>query len=201
MTLAILTQDAPRIQHGCREIIWHSPSLGSMEHFAWFMRAGRRHLRGVVVLPIDDQPAHIVYRLEIDERWHTRSVKFEIHQAGRRCRIELEADGEGRWNGAEGELSELTGCIDVDLGWSPVTNTLPIRRVPLAVGETTTIDAAWIRFPELVMERSAQTYERLSHDIWQYRSGSFTADLLVDDDGLVRRYGDDLWLSTATTHG
>jgi hypothetical protein len=196
MTSAILTEDAPRIEHEDREIIWNSPSLGSMEHFRWYSRAGRRHLRGMVVLPIDGQPGHIVYRLEIDEHWRTRSVDIEIHQAGRQRRIELEADGEGRWNGTAGELSALAGCIDVDLGWSPVTNTLPIRRVPLAVGETTTIDAAWIRFPELTLQRAAQTYERLAHDVWQYRSDSFTADLLVDADGLVRRYGDDLWLST-----
>jgi len=199
MTQLTLTDDAPRLQAIRRELIWHSPRLGSMEHFEWYSRAGRTHWQGMVVLPIDDQPTHIVYRIEIAQEWRTRCVEVVIHQAGRRRRMELEADGSGRWAGLGGELTELTGCIDVDLGWSPLTNTLPIRRVPLAVGEVATIEAAWIRFPELVVQRSAQTYERLAHDVWQYRSNGFRADLLVDEDGLVRRYGDGLWVCTAAT--
>ena len=199
MTPLTPTDDAPRLHTRRRELIWHSATLGSMEHFEWYSRAGRTHWQGVVVLPIDEQPAHIVYRIEIDQEWRTRWVEVTIHQAGRLRRMELEADDSGRWTGFGGVLTELAGCIDIDLGWSPVTNTLPIRRVPLAVGESATIEAAWIRFPELVVQRSAQTYERIARDVWQYRSNGFSADLLVDEDGLVRRYGDDVWVYTAAT--
>jgi hypothetical protein len=38
------------------------------------------------------------------------------------------------------------GCLDIDLGFSPSTNLLPIRRLTLAVGEAATVRAAWLPF-------------------------------------------------------
>jgi len=46
-----------------------------------------------------------------------------------------------RWNGGSTvrERTDLAGCSDVDLGWTPATNILPIRRTGLVVGGSTTI--------------------------------------------------------------
>ena len=48
----------------------------------------------------------------------------------------------------------LKGCTDVDLECSPATNTLPIRRLRLAVEAREQVQAAWIRFPGLTVEKS-----------------------------------------------
>ena len=93
----------------------------------------------------------------------------------------------------------LKGCTDVDLGCSPATNTLPIRRLRLAVGASHTIRAAWVRFPELVVEKAAQTYTRLDEFTYRYASGTFEAELTVDDDGLVAGYA--VWRRTAVAIG
>src|SRR5262249_58793699 len=88
----------------------------------------------------------------------------------------------------------LDGCVDVDFGWTPATNTLPIRRLGLGVGAAATIRAAWVRFPELDLLALDQTYTRLADDRWRYASGTFEAELVVDPaTGVVRRYGDDIW--------
>ena len=83
----------------------------------------------------------------------------------------------------------LKGCIDVDLGCSPATNTLPVRRLRLAIGGSTTIKAAWVRFPELTVEKSAQTYARLDEFTYRYSSDTYEAELVVDDEGVVAQYG------------
>ena len=70
-------------------------------------------------------------------------------------------------------LGELGDCIDVDLDWSPSTNTLPIQRLE-------------------------QSYERLPDGRYRYRSGRFTADLAVDADGMVLQYGVN-WKAVATS--
>ena len=85
------------------------------------------------------------------------------------------------------------------LGCSPSTNTLPIRRLRLAIGKAHTIQAAWIRFPELDVVKSAQTYTRLDEFTYRYASGDFAAELTVDDDGLVAAYAD--WRRTGVAMG
>ena len=62
--------------------------------------------------------------------------------------LALERSAKGAWTVDGAATRELRGCTDVDLGCSPSTNTLPIRRLRLGIGASQTIQAAWIRFPE-----------------------------------------------------
>src|SRR5712664_99467 len=38
---------------------------------------------------------------------------------------------------------------DIDLAVTPATNTLPIRRLNLEVGQSQEVTAAWLKFPDL----------------------------------------------------
>jgi hypothetical protein len=105
------------------------------------------------------------------------------------------ADGAWRWKlnwDEEREVPELSDCIDVDLGCTPSTNTLPIRRLNLEIGESREVTAAWVRFPALSVQPLRQRYTRLGEHAYRYESGNdaytFTADLAVDDLGLVTSY-------------
>ncbi len=129
------------------------------------------------------------YEIRADGAWQTTSAWVSL-RSGRGSRtIDLTAAG-GSWSqdGTEHEL--VRGCVDIDLGWSPSTNTLPIRRLDLARGERRDLVAAWVRFPELTLEPLPQTYERLAERRYRYTSagGAFTAMLEVDEHGLVVDY-------------
>ena len=76
---------------------------------------------------------------------------------------------------------------------------LPIRRLRLGVGGSRTIQAAWVRFPELTVHKAAQTYERLDEFTYRYSSGAYEAELVVDDDGVVAHY--DVWERTGVADG
>jgi hypothetical protein len=84
---------------------------------------------------------------------------------------------------------ELNGCVDIDLGWTPATNTLPIRRLEFAKGVPRTTRVAWLKWSELVFMPAEQTYTRRSEYVFTYASGDFTADLHVDEQGVVVTYG------------
>jgi hypothetical protein len=88
------------------------------------------------------------------------------------------------------KLWEVTGCDDVDFEFSPSTNTLPIRRLNLGVGESTAVRAAWLRFPSLALEPFEQTYTRTGETTYRFESGDgrFTRDLTVNDAGFVLDY-------------
>ena len=105
-------------------------------------------------------------------------------------------------SGKKSRLDELRGCVDVDIGFTPSTNTLPIRRLCLEIGQSADVDAAWVRFPELTVERLRQRYTRLADDRYRYESvdSGFTAELQVDTDGLVVMY-EGLWERVGETSG
>jgi hypothetical protein len=77
-----------------------------------------------------------------------------------------------------------------DLAFTPATNTLPIRRLGLAVGDSRDVTAAWVRYPELDLVPLPQSYTRLAATGYRYQSrdGAFTAELETDELGLVVRY-------------
>lgn len=138
----------------------------------------------------DQQPVEARYEVRCDPDWATRSVDVSlIHGTGERSlRLSVR---EGRWYEQETEHPALRGCLDVDLGWSPSTNTLPIRRLMLEVGAGSgPLTMAWVRFPELAIETLAQEYRRLSERTYRYssRGGAFNAEIAVDEQGLVAAY-------------
>jgi hypothetical protein len=95
-------------------------------------------------------------------------------------------------------LPALEGCHDIDLGFSPSTNLLPIRRLALPIGGRSPVRAAWIRFPELTAEVLEQRYTHLSSDRYLYESagGAFRRELEVDAFGCVIDYPG-LWRAEA----
>ena len=76
--------------------------------------------------------------------------------------------------------------------FTPATNTLPIRRLGLDVGEEAEIHVAWPVWPDLTLQRTLQRYTRLAEDRYRYRQDEFDAGLTVDRQGLVLEY-EGLW--------
>jgi hypothetical protein len=145
-------------------------------------------LSGTVLTAEFGTPLDVRYRVEAGPDGRTRRVELALD--GGAVRRVLLADGTGRWRWEGGpELAEVAGALDVDLAVTPATNTLPIRRLTgLDVGEAADLAMAWVRFPDLSVIPSAQWYERLAGDRWRFSTGDFSAELLVDPEGLVLDY-------------
>jgi hypothetical protein len=152
------------------------------------------------------------YEIATDEAWATARCEVTVEGAGflRSVRLEHAA---GRWRVTATEQGNLDaallaaghgradqpGCddpgtlfaaVDVDLGGSPLTNTLPIRRLGVlnSPGVRHTVEVAWILVPSLVVVAATQTYVANEDGVVAFSSGSFAADLQVDERGYVRRY-------------
>ena len=145
--------------------------------------------------------ARLRYRIECDADWRTRTALVEGEAGGRPIRVALAADGAGQWTRDGALLPELAGALDVDLGFTPATNTLPIRRLALAVGASAPVRSAWLRFPELRLEPLEQTYAREAELVFRYRAlvdgEPFVARLDTDAFGRVVRY-EGLWAVDAS---
>ncbi|MFZ0505354.1 MAG: putative glycolipid-binding domain-containing protein [Chthoniobacterales bacterium] len=148
-------------------------------------------LTGTIVAIHEKAPLEVHYRIECDADWRTRTVSIEQRLGLERSALSLSVDSDSKWSvHGSGAIDTLTGCLDVDLELSPITNSLPIKRLNLAVGQSEEIAAAWIRFPSLEIVYARQSYERLSDRTYRYRSlaSGFTALIDVDETGLTVRY-------------
>jgi hypothetical protein len=145
---------------------------------------GGFELSGAGTIGLLGEPFELRFVVGLDGGFATRRVRT---RAGRRS-LDLEADALGGWVADGRAREDLVGCTDVDLECTPATNSLPIRRLGLEVGQSAEIAAAWVRFPGLTVERSVQRYERLAERTFRYSSGTFRVDLEVDEHGLVLDY-------------
>jgi uncharacterized protein len=185
-----------QIEH---HILWHCPLLSSSEHALLVHSEDGYRLQGLAVLPLGELPCHIEYAVAVDRQWRPRRAQATITTSSGAREIVLRSHHGAGWEVDGQRAAPLDGCPDIDFGWTPATNTVPIRRLGLEVGETASITAAWVRFPELDVVASEQRYRRLAIDRWQYTSGEYDYQLAVDPaTGLVLSYGDDLWRAAAT---
>lgn len=143
-----------------------------------------------------DVTARLRYEIETDGDWRTRRAVVDGEADARPARFTFTADGHGAWTHDGVPAPALGGALDLDLGFTPLTNTLPIRRLALRVGESAAVRTAWLRFPELRLELLAQTYTRDAAQVYRYDAmvdgDPFTARLETDEFGRVVRY-EHLW--------
>lgn len=135
------------------------------------------------------------YSVRTDAEFRTREVRVDYLDGPS---LHVEADGCGNWhdNIRNQELKNLEGCLDVDIGITPATNTLPIKRLRLQEGENREIHAAYVPLPDQVdgaflPERADQRYTCLVLSKRYKYEGlfrGFTAELGIDEAGLVLDY-------------
>jgi uncharacterized protein len=183
-----------------RRVAWRrSDEVETDEHCTLTIRDSGLALVGTVLGAEGGLPVRVEYRVLADRAGMTTAVHVRDLRGFETRTIALERSAKGVWTVDGSAARELRGCTDIDLGCSPSTNTLPIRRLRLAIGTSHTIQAAWVRFPGLSVIKAAQTYTRQDEFTYRYSSGTFEADLTVDDDGLVTAYAE--WRRTGYAIG
>ena len=91
--------------------------------------------------------------------------------------------------GGQRVVLELGDADFFDVAFSPLFNSLPVRRDELLHGgEPRDYVMRFVDVPSLETRRSEQRYEPLGEGVVRFRSGSFTADLVFDADGFVLEY-------------
>lgn len=170
--------------------IWKVVDGIGLERFQLLQIREGWNLRGTLIRLHEGNPFEVRYSIVCDAQWQTLNAYIELWGDRRNSRIAIE-NQDGAWTANGEAVPQFNGCLDIDLGWTPSTNTLPIRRLNLAHrGDSGPIDAAWIRFPALALERLEQRYTLLADRRYRYTSGegAFTAEIVVDQHGIVEEY-------------
>ena len=158
---------------------------------------------------IDPQPYQLEYELDVDDRFVTRTFAVRVTGNDWSRTLDLTHDGSHNWGvdwtsrgdadlpAPGGDPVALGAALDCDLGLSPLTNLMPIRR-NLLDRRPGSVDlvAAWVSVPDLSVAPYRQRYEhvRLADGTAVVRFTSldthegFTSELQLDEDGLVTLY-------------
>ncbi|MEV4344939.1 putative glycolipid-binding domain-containing protein [Actinoplanes sp. NPDC049596] len=197
-----------------QSLFWERKDTAGAEHALVDASSGL-YARGTA-LAVDPIPYTCRYELRTDAEWVTGYLDVIAEGAdwSRSVRLELAA---GRWRATTKEQGDLDavlsaaghagagfpgiedpdrlfGAFDVDLGGSPLTNTLPVRRLGLHraqgadVGVAHRLNVAWVLLPSLEVVQADQIYTALPDGRIRYASETFSADLTIDDDGFVTDY-------------
>ena len=129
------------------------------------------------------------YEVLADRAWRTRRATV-AGTAGRRV-VDLRiAAGRQGWRLNAVPRPSLAGCVDVDLGFTPATNLLAIRRLALEIGQRAEAPAAYLEFPRLRLLVLPQTYRRVSATRYAYESPAhgYAATLKVTPIGAIADY-------------
>jgi uncharacterized protein len=149
-----------------------------------------------IVLAFDDArgPFRLTYRLNWDESWRLRDAELVLATERSTQSLRLQTDGQGYWrDGDDRAIDALEGCRDIDIWPTPFTNSFPIRREPMAIGERRQFLMAWVFAPDLTVHPQPQAYTRLADRLYLFENldgSDFRAELAVDEDGVVLDYPD-----------
>lgn len=180
--------DTPR--HVCWAPTWNADHRGvGLEHVVVTTGAADSSL---VAIDADGAPFRLTYRLSWDTRGSLRRAELRTLKGGEHRRLLLTVDEAGGWTDHRGErLRALDGCVDIDIWPTPLTNSFPVWRSSLPIGERREFRMAWVSAPTLTVEPKAQAYTRQDDRLFLFESldeTGFTAGLSLDEDGFVIDY-------------
>jgi uncharacterized protein len=150
-------------------------------------------LEGTAVFRQEGVPACLTYKVDCDANWRTREgvVHGWVGTSPLDLRI-TRADGMWTLNGQV--VPQLDGCADLDIGFTPATNLIQLRRIALQVGDAVEVPVAWLDATVGILDRLQQRYERRSEELYWYEAPRFDyfALLQVSAIGFVEKYPN-LW--------
>ena len=143
------------------EVVWRGIESDSIERCVLEDTAdGPR-----VVSEVQGDFGECTYELHADALWRFRSLSVFLE--GRTLGVTYDGTA---WILNGRPRRDLDEAHEVEHAFSPVSNTLPIRRLGMAVGDSVDIVTAYITVPDLEVTADPQRYTRLSSNEYLYES-------------------------------
>lgn len=125
----------------------------------------------------------VVYVIRLSPMWQVR--QFMLFRDLDEPDLWLGTDGHGRWGEMNGaHRTDLDGAFDVALAITPFTHALPIRRLPLRIGDAAELKVLDVDVDTLAVVPAPVVYERTHRFTWRVRRGEATTEFDVDPHGL-----------------
>jgi uncharacterized protein len=147
-------------------------------------------IAGAAVFWDAGRPCQFQYEVLADVAWKTRSAGVSGFLGRKAIDLRIRSDRACRWKVNGVAKDSVRGCIDLDLGFTPATNLIVLRRLSLRVGQRAEAPAAYLRFPDMRLVLLSQTYFRIGPNEYDYEAPAvgYRGTLQVERSGAVIRY-------------
>lgn len=156
----------------------HEELALSWENEAW-TASGRIERRGP-----DGDDAGVHYVVRLSPMWQVRQLLLfrDLDEPD----LWLGTDGRGHWGEVNGaHRVDLDGGIDVSLGVTPFTHSIPIRRLALMIGQSSPTVLLDVDVDTLGVVAAPAELRRVDEHRYEVERTEGTTVLEVDDHGLV----------------
>lgn len=133
-------------------------------------------------------PTAIKYLLDLEESWATRSGRITGFIGERQVDTSIARTPSG-WvlNGHNFGMADI---VDLDLGFTPATNMVQLKRKALEISDAASFDVAWLEAGDQELVRLPQEYKRVSETSYAYNSPTahYQATIVVAPNGFAAEY-------------
>ena len=147
-------------------------------------------LEGTAVFLEGGSSACLRYDIRCDAGFRSQRAHVTGFHGRRTIDARVEQLAGGGWSLDGEELPQVRNCSDFDLGFSPATNLLQLRRINLREGQAADVPAAWFDLSQSSLSELQQTYRRIARDRYDYTAPTvpYAAVLEVTALGFVSLY-------------
>lgn len=172
-----------------KTLLWQGIFYQSLEHFTLKENNGNYAVTSRIIGCLKDQIYSVDYHLMIDLNWNILefSIESEINTVKNRLTGKKQQD---EWE-INGHINpDFKGFQYIDISLTPFTNTLPVNKLKLPENGAQEIEVIYIDVLNHLIRPAQQRYTRTFPDRYLYENiqTDFTAEILVDENGLVIDY-------------
>lgn len=132
-------------------------------------RVGGFHLEGTAVFLSPDGPARLHYEVMCNDAWESQWGRVRGFAGARAIDLFITRN-DAAWTLNGAAVAGLESCVDLDYGFTPATNSIALRRLSLAVGESADAPAAWLDDASFTLVFLPQRYTRRMENTYWYES-------------------------------
>jgi uncharacterized protein len=172
--------------------LWRRLDQPGLDACCLFRLANGWRLSGSSVFREQRKNCRFSHEVTTDREWKIREARVSGCLGRRPIELRIRPGRSGQWRINDQVRKGMADCIDVDLGFTPATNQIALRRLALRIGERAEAPAAYVQFPRMNLVRLPQTYRRTGRTSYFYESptASYSGTLQVLPSGAVRDYPD-----------
>ncbi len=177
-----------------RSIMWQRIDILGSEACSINHNGTSHVVSGMAIYAAESYPVRIAYSVTCNDEWECHAATVERWIGADRLNLALTRQANGTWTLNDKAVDAVDTLLDIDLGFTPATNTNAIKRLGLRIGDQAEFTAVWLDDKTWTFKPLRQRYERLNENSYRYTSvdSGYETDLIVDEFGLVRVYPD-LW--------
>jgi hypothetical protein len=175
---------------GAASILWRRLDAPGHDCCLLAPAPGGWSLYGTAVYHQDGVPARLTYHIASSLAWRTQHGRIRGWLGVRLVEFSIARMAGGVWTLNGAVVPGLQSCVDLDLGFTPATNLLQLRRIALQEGQGAEVPVAWLDVMAGTLEVLEQRYERRGESTYWYEAPGpgYSGMLEVTPDGFIRRY-------------